>query len=299
MNPSDYAKTIADFWTAQGQALLKAQQQVGKAMADGAQAMTSGSPPEMPALPADLSTGVTELAAAGRSVMELWSAATDMCGTLATTFPGAATGDTTVKATFRKMIDPQSWMAGAGEIDEALGRMAEGPRFADLWEVERRYAHVVEAWMTVRRRGFEHGAVVLEAWLEAGRDFMAAMAGKPGSDAKATLALWSETANRRLLDTQRSESFLKTQAATIRASTELRLAQQDLVEHFGRQYGFPTRAELDDVHRTVTELRRELRALQRERRAPAPPAPPPVRQAPVKRASRGKPPAKSRKGPRQ
>src|SRR5262249_13113414 len=183
------------------------QQQIGKALADGAQAMGSGSFPEMPSFPQDFSTGVADLASAGQSVMSLWSAATDMCGTLATALPGAATGDTAVEATFRKMIDPRSWMAGAGEIDEALGRMAEGPRFADRWEVERRYARVVQAWMSVRRRGFEQSAIVLEAWLQAGRDFMAATAGKPGSDAKATLALWSETANRRLLDTQRSEPF--------------------------------------------------------------------------------------------
>jgi hypothetical protein len=85
----------------------------------------------------------------------------------------------------------------------------------------------------------------------------------------------------------------------IRASTELRLAQQDLVEHFGRQYGFPTRAELDDVHRTVTELRRELRALQRAQRAPEPPAAPAARQPRVKRAPPAKRPARSKKGPRQ
>ncbi len=55
----------------------------------------------------------------------------------------------------------------------------------------------------------------------------------------------------------------------IRATTELRMAQHELVEHFGKQYGFPTRTELDDVHRTLTELRRELRAMQRDQRKPA------------------------------
>ena len=56
-------------------------------------------------------------------------------------------------------------------MDDVLGRMAEGPRFADLWEAERRYAGVLQAWMNVRRRGLEHNAVVLEAWLQAGRRF--------------------------------------------------------------------------------------------------------------------------------
>ena len=273
MTPSDYAKAVAGFWTAQGQAFLKAQRQLGKALAEGATAMASGTLPTMPEMPTDLSASVADLATAGQSVMEMWSAATAMCGKLATTFPATADGgDATVEATFRKMIDPRSWMASTGEIDEVLGRMAEGPRFADLWEVERRYARVVQAWMTVRRRGLEHSVVVLEAWLRAGRRFAEDMAGRAGADApdaKATLALWTETANRQLLETQRSEPFLATQAAMIRASTELRLAQQELVEHFGRQYGFPTRTELDDVHRTVTELRREIRAMRREQRLSA------------------------------
>jgi hypothetical protein len=163
------------------------------------------------------------------------------------------------------MVDPRTWMGGSGELDEALGRMAEGPRFADLWEAERRYAGVLQAWMNLRRRSLEHNAVTLEAWLQAGRRFTEQVAanGTP-ADAKAALALWVDTANRELLETQRSERFLQTQAAMIRATTELRLAQQDLVEHFGKQYGFPTRTELDDVHRTVTELRRELREIKRQ-----------------------------------
>ncbi len=274
MNPFDYSKAAASFWTAQGHALMKAQQQAGQALAEGVQAMATGTLPNLPELPTDLSAGIADLASAGQSVMEMWSAATAMYGRLATTVPAAAGGDTTVEATFRKMIDPRSWMAGTGEIDDVLGHMAEGPRFADLWEVERRYARVLQAWMNVPRRGLEHSAVVLEAWLQAGRRFTEEMAGRAGTgvptpDPKATLALWTETANRQLLETQRSETFLQTQAAMIRASTELRLAQQELVEHFGRQFGFPTRTELDDVHRTVTELRREMRAMRREQRMAA------------------------------
>ncbi len=304
MNPFDYSKAIADFWTAQGEAVMKAQQQAGKALAEGMQAMASGTLPAMPELPTDLSASVAELATAGRSVMEMWSAATALFGKLAATFPAAAGGDATVEATFHKMVDPRSWMAGTGEMDDVLGRMAEGPRFADLWEVERYYARVLQAWMDVRRRGFEHSAVVLEAWLRAGRRFAEEMAGRAGTDApapdaKAALALWTETANRQLLETQRSEPFLQSQAAMIRAGTELRMAQQELVEHFGQQYGFPTRTELDDVHRTLTELRRELRAMQRERRISASPSPPAAspEQPPAKPPTRRK--SARRKGARQ
>jgi hypothetical protein len=275
MNPFDYSKSFTDFWTAQSQALMQAQQQAGKALAEGMQAAKSGKPPMLPGMPADLSAGAGDLARASQSVMDLWTAATSVYGKLATTVPAMTGGDGVVEATFRKMVDPRSWIGGTGEMDEVLGRMAQGPRFADLWEAERRYAGVLQAWMTLRRRSLDHNAVVLGAWLRAGRRFTEQLAARAGADAeafdaKAALALWTETANQELLETQRSEPFLQSQTAMIRATTDLRMAQQELVEHFGKQYGFPTHTELDDVHRTVTELRRELRAMRREPRMPAP-----------------------------
>jgi hypothetical protein len=139
--------------------------------------------------------------------------------------------------------------------------------------------------MNLRRRGLEHNAVVLEAWLQAGRSFaeqLTKIEPKP-LNAKAALTLWTEIANQQLLESQRSEPFLQTQAALIRATTELRVTQQELVEHFGKQYGFPTRTELDDVHRTVTELRRELRAMRQEQRVPAAPQPDPKPAPPPER----------------
>jgi polyhydroxyalkanoate synthase subunit PhaE len=270
MNPLDYTKALTNFWTAQSDALRKAQEQAGRALGEGMQALASGAMPKMPGLPTDLSAGVAELSQSGQAMMELWSAATAMCGKLVTSLPATAGSvDTTVEATFRKIADPRSWLAGTGEMDDVLGRMAEGPRFADLWEFERIYARVLQAWMNLRRRGLEHNAVVLQAWLQAGRRCTEQLAARTGADtspldAKAALALWTETANQQLLETQRSERFLLTQAAMIRATTELRLVQQELVEHVGKQYGFPTRSELDDVHRTVTDLRREVRVMRRQ-----------------------------------
>ncbi|RZK87630.1 MAG: hypothetical protein EOO66_19670, partial [Methylobacterium sp.] len=236
-------------------------------------------------LPKD-SAEAAELGRAQQSMAELWSAAAAMSGLVAQAVPGQ--GDATIAATLNRLVDPRSWMSGVDEMGDVLGRMAEGPRLADLWDLERRYATVMQAWITVRRTGLEHNAVVLKAWVEAGRRFNEEISARGGDDAhkhdpkkpdakkldaQAAMALWTEIANRELLATQRSEDFLQTQTAMIRASTELRVVQQALVEHLGKQYGFPTRTELDDVHRTVTEMRRELRALRREQRRQAEPAP--------------------------
>ena len=129
----DHLKAFTDFWTAPGQSFLKAQQQAGKAIADGMQALASGTLPAMPDMASDASTSATDLVCATESMAALWSAATALSGRLAKISPaGATAGDSTVDATFRKMVDPHNWMAGTGEMDEMLARMAEGPRFADL-----------------------------------------------------------------------------------------------------------------------------------------------------------------------
>jgi class III poly(R)-hydroxyalkanoic acid synthase PhaE subunit len=153
-------------------------------------------------------------------------------------------------------------------MDEALQRMAEGPRLADLWDTERKLLDVFNAWTGLRRRSVEHNTVMLEAWMRAAGSFAKTL--NERADRKETLgswrevlALWVETANTALLETQRSDKYLASQREILKASTELRLAQQALAAFYSEIFGYPTRAELDDVHRTVTELRRELRALQR------------------------------------
>jgi polyhydroxyalkanoate synthase subunit PhaE len=276
METFDYGKALADMWAQGGKAFLEAQQQAFRAMGEAATAMgmpgaTMPAVAPVPALP-NLALDAGEAARAGQALAELWSSATGLAGTLAQRLPGGMDPDSTVAATLRRMVDPRVWLSAGDDTEEALQRMAEGPRLADLWEVERRHAKVFQAWMALRRRGLEHQAVVLEGWTTAARRFaerLGALTGKGEAPAtgRAALDLWIETANRALLEMQRSGRYLASQAELLKASTELRLAQQEVAEHWGRTYGLPTRAELDDVHRSVTELRRELRATQRRLRA--------------------------------
>lgn len=171
-----------------------------------------------------------------------------------------------------KALDPRAWLHGMSEMDGFLARVAEGPQLADLWTVERRFAGLALAWAAAGRRSLEHNTVMLEAWTRALGAFAAALdrraeEGRALESWREVTALWIETANDVLLDAQRSEPFLASQRALLKASTDLQRAQQEVATFLGDLLGLPTRTEVDDLHRTVTELRRELRALQRERRA--------------------------------
>lgn len=215
---------------------------------------------------------LADLAAAQAKLTEAWAAASALSQTLTRSLQGGpGAPDPTAGAVLAKIFDPQAWLGGSAEFDAALTRMAEGPQLADLWQTERRYAALFTAWVSLRRAQSEHQAVMLDAWTRAAGTFAQeantrAENGESFASARAMMSRWIETANAILLEVQCSDTFLASQRAVLRASTDLRLAQQDVAAFLSEFYGQPTRAELDDVHKSLTELRREVRALRRERR---------------------------------
>ena len=152
-------------------------------------------------------------------------------------------------------------------MDEAVRRLAEGPRFADFGEIERKFAELARLALELHRRHLEYNAVMAGAWARASAAFTARMHESSKHETEPTpgsaLGLWVETANEVLLETQRSRPFLTAQRRLLRAGVDLRLAQRELVERGAEAMGIPTRTELDELHRTVTALQRELRAIRR------------------------------------
>jgi len=271
MNPFDAMQNLADLWNKGGKAYLTAQQGLFTGMADTmAKAAGRGDKASFQAFAPD----TQGFEAARQDFAKLWASASELSSALTRTLK-ADQANPQVAAMLAKIVDPRGWLGATNEVDQTLQRMAEGPQLADLWNTERKFIAVFNAWTAMRRHSLEHNKVVLEAWMKAAGAFAKLLneradQGEALESWRAVLALWVETANEVLLETQRSEAFLSTQRDLVKASSELRLAQQELAEFYSEMFGYPTRTELDDVHRTVTELRRELRAFKRESRASRP-----------------------------
>jgi polyhydroxyalkanoate synthase subunit PhaE len=273
VDPFESMRSLAELWGKSGNAFLQSQQGLFRDMADRMRVAGEGG-----AAAQEAAADTAGFEAARRAFGELWSSSTELSASLAKAMQGGQASDPIVAEMLGKIFDPKSWMSGTSDLDETLQKMAEGPRLSDLWNVERKFLAVFNAWVALRRRTLEHNTVTLDAWTRAAGAFARMLNERAGKGEKLEswrdmLALWVETANTTLLETQRSEAFLKTQREVLKASTDLRLAQRELAEYYSEMFGYPTRAELDDVHKTVTELRRELRALKRERPASAPARP--------------------------
>lgn len=150
---------------------------------------------------------------------------------------------------------------GGAQVGDLLKQMTEGPRLADAGAAEHRMAKLSERWIALQTASRAYEAVVGSAWMVAGQRFAAE---NPGAlEPAAALKLWLDTANTTMLETQRSPSFLETQRQLLRCSMEYLLAQREAVESAAEPAGLPTRTEIDDVHRTIHDLKRRLRTVER------------------------------------
>ncbi|MBV8242660.1 MAG: poly-beta-hydroxybutyrate polymerase subunit [Hyphomicrobiales bacterium] len=264
MDAAQYMKEMAELWSQGGRSFMAAQQNLWRDMAErlakpGGEGAQNLFDPQA-------------YGQANEAFARLWSSASELSQTFTRNLQEGKKPDPLVSGLLGRIFDPSAWFAGADGMDAALNRLAQGPQLADMWNTERQMLNVFNAWTGLRRRSIEHNTVMLEAWLKAAGAFSKVLNEKADRNEalgswRDVLALWVDTANTVLLETQRSEPYLKSQRELLKASTELRLAQQELAEFYSDMFGYPTRAELDDVHKALTELRREVRALERAGRA--------------------------------
>jgi polyhydroxyalkanoate synthase subunit PhaE len=222
MDPVTYMRGLAELWGQGGKAFAAAQQSIFSEMAERV-AQAGGGQGAAP----NLGAGSADLAAANAAFAKLWSAASELSGTITSGLQKGEAPDPIVTEMLGRIFDPRLWFSAADEMDEALQRMSEGPRLADLWDVERKFLTVFTAWIALRRRSLEHNTVMLESWMRAAGAFAKRLgemadAGEKIESPREILTLWVETANDTMLETQRSETFLRTQREVLKASTELR-----------------------------------------------------------------------------
>jgi polyhydroxyalkanoate synthesis regulator phasin len=169
-----------------------------------------------------------------------------------------------------RLLEQPSGFAVGNEMSEAIEKMAQGPRLADVWDIDRKMALVFGAWMEMRQRLASYNAVTAAPWTEASKRFIDAMSaatdgGKnPLPNWREAFAKWSEISNEELIRNQRTDGFLQAQKELLQSGLKLRSRQDDVAEAASAMFGVPSRKDFDEVTRQLTELRREVRALNRQ-----------------------------------
>src|SRR6266550_3737452 len=165
-----------------------------------------------------------------------------------------------------RLLEQPAGFAVGNEMSEAIEKMAQGPRLADMWDIDRKMALVFGAWMEMRQRLANYNAVAAAPWTEASKKFLEAMsAATAGSKTppnwREAFAKWSEISNEELIRNQRGDGFLRAQRELLQSGLKFRSRQDDVAEAASAMFGMPGRKDFDEVTRQLTELRREVRAL--------------------------------------
>jgi len=165
------------------------------------------------------------------------------------------------------LLEHPGGFAVGNEMSDAIEKMAQGPRLADVWDIDRKMALVFGAWMEMRQKLANYNAVAAAPWTEASKKFLEAMSAATAggsnspSNWREAFAKWSEISNDELIRNQRGDGFLRAQRELLQSGLKFRSRQDDVAEAASAMFGMPGRKDFDEVTRQLTELRREVRAL--------------------------------------
>jgi polyhydroxyalkanoate synthase subunit PhaE len=162
--------------------------------------------------------------------------------------------------------------AGFGdELGDAIERMAQGPKLADVWDIDRQLMGAFVAWTKMRQKLAAYNTNAARPWMRALERYRQASpegeAAAPSQNWRDDFSAWSALANQELIHNQRSEEYLAVQRELLQAGIEFRKSQTELSQTVAGLFGLPSQQDFDELTRQLTELRREVRAL--ARRSPA------------------------------
>jgi len=165
----------------------------------------------------------------------------------------------------KRLLNPETFLrSGVDEINQVFKRFAEGPDFADFGVLEKKFMRTSQDWLNLRNASAEYQTVISKAWAQAFDIYTKEFSShsKDGViDTHEMMQLWLKVANNTLIQVQRSEEFLVAQRKLFKTNTQYKLKQREIIETWCEHYTMPTRTEVDDLHRMVYDLRREVREL--------------------------------------
>lgn len=177
--------------------------------------------------------------------------------------------DSTQQFLFKSLSDmtqPQNWLDLSGNLfDLSAHNISEKPFVSGISDIEERLAYANDSWKNFLKDNQQYQSVVMQSWVKAYEKFVSRVKETQEEDEEKVFSprelidLWAGIANQELMSLHRSDHFLSAQKELLKASMEYRLHEKNIAEVLCESLHIPTRIEVDELHQSVTELKRELR----------------------------------------
>jgi class III poly(R)-hydroxyalkanoic acid synthase PhaE subunit len=178
--------------------------------------------------------------------------------------------------------------------NKTAGQFVGMPGVGFTREIEETFAKGYAAWTNARQAMDEYQLLINEAWSgvmeEVLKDMMTrAEKGTPITTVRDLIKLWTGAADRSFDTVFRSDKYAEVQGKFVSTYMEYRVSEQAMMEAMLKYTHFPTRGEVDEAHRNIYELRKEVKLLKKAMKilttTPKSSTTPPAKNEPAKPAS--------------
>lgn len=151
---------------------------------------------------------------------------------------------------------------------QTLGRYTMSPGFGLTRELEEKISRAFAAWQEMQQAGNDYQVLMADAWSGVFQQVLQEMKdraeqGKPIESLRELMRLWLSAADESFDRVFRTESYAEVQGRFVTNTMKYRIEEQKVVEEMLKATYVPTRSEMDEAHRNVYELRKEVKALKK------------------------------------
>jgi class III poly(R)-hydroxyalkanoic acid synthase PhaE subunit len=150
-----------------------------------------------------------------------------------------------------------------------IGQFLYAPGVEKLQQIHDALQDGFVTWLAMQQAMEAYHSILIDTWLYAYESLLRdlgllAESGEAVESVRDLLNRWGATADTAFKKTFQKPEFVQAQAHIVNTVMSFRKNQQKVNERVMELYGLPTRAEIDESHRRVYELRKEMKALKRE-----------------------------------
>jgi class III poly(R)-hydroxyalkanoic acid synthase PhaE subunit len=152
--------------------------------------------------------------------------------------------------------------------EKTFGSVLQSPSLGYTREFNNKLFKSFDAWINFSKASVDYQLVLVDVGLKAFEEVMRELASSQEKDEtiqnwQQFLQVWSSVFDRVFAQTFRSEDALEIQGKFLNSAMTYRLRQQQLMEVFLKMNDLPSRSEVDEIHRSIYELRKEIKSLKK------------------------------------
>jgi class III poly(R)-hydroxyalkanoic acid synthase PhaE subunit len=151
---------------------------------------------------------------------------------------------------------------------DSFGQLLRAPGLGYSREWDEKVRHGFAAWLDMQQAAYEYQVMMADTWVKAFEELISEMAGeaKKGETLglREFVSRWSGIADRVFKTAFAAPEFVEVQSQFINMMMRYRIRQREVAEVIWQLYDVPTREEVDEAHRRIYELRKEVKALKKD-----------------------------------